>query len=371
MKKKIIYGLLSVIVIVGAIGFSGYLVNAKPQPKKDNKKHNITYVKAEKAVQTEKDSPMNYRGRVTAFDNVSLSTEVSGKILPGDIRFKAGQRFSKGQILVNIYSEDVEAALKSGKSGFLQTISSILPDLKVDYNEEYDKWIAFFRAIDVEKPLPALPEIKSNKEKVFLAANNVLSNYYTLRQQEIILTRYTIRAPFNGSFKTVNREIGSVSSPGTELATLIRTDKLEVTVPVFPSDLAYINKGDKVSIVNHSGIEKLATVSRISDFVDASTQSVNIYMNYYASGSLGFLEGEYVDVNFSGELIEGFEIPREAVFSGNKVYVLEDQKLKVTEVKILRQLDDTYIITLENSDAMIVTESIASANPNTEYQARK
>lgn len=370
MKKKIIYGLLSLVVLAGAIGLSGYLVNAKPEPKKDNKKHNVTFVKADHVTMTETETDMPYRGRVTAFDNVSLSAEVTGKILQADVRFKEGESFRKGEVLIRIYSEDVEAALKSGKSSLLQTISQILPDLKVDYRVEYDKWMNFFNAIDVEKPLPALPAIDSNKEKVFLAANNVLSSYYTLQQKEINLERYTIIAPFNGSFTSVNKEIGAVSSPGGELATIIRTDKLEVTVPVWPSDLSYISKGDKVAITNHSGVEKEATVSRISTFVEAASQSVNVYLTYQAVGNFGFLEGEYVDVEFKGEPVSGFKIPREALFNGHYVYALKEGKLEIISVEVLRQLDDYYIISGMDDDVMIVTESMASINPNTEYKSR-
>ena len=370
MKKKIIYGLLSLVILVGAFALSGYLVNAKPEPKKDAKKHNVTYVKADHVTMTETETDMAYRGRVTAFDNVSLSAEVSGKILKGEVRFKEGESFSKGQVLVRIYSLDVEAALKSGKSSLLQTISQILPDLKVDYAEQYDKWMTFFNAIDVQKSLPALPAIESNKEKVFLASNNVLSSYYTLQQKEINLERYTIIAPFNGSFTSVNKEIGAVSSPGSELAMISRTDKMEVTVPVWPSDLAYIAKGDEVAITNHNGTEKMATVARIASFVDAASQSVNVYLTYNASSVTGFLEGEYVDVSFEGDSVNGFEIPREALFDGNCVYALKEGKLEMIKVEVLRQMDDYYIISGMAEEVMVVTESMASINPETEYKSR-
>jgi len=370
MNKKIIYGLLSLLLLLVAIASSSHLIKAKPQPEKNDQNHSITYVQAQKVNYKDVDSKMNYRGRVTAFDNVSLSAEVSGKILQGDVRFKAGERFRKGQVLLRIYSEDVEALLKSGKSTYLQTIAGILPDLKVDYPDEYDKWYAFFKAIDVDKALPALPQISSNKEKVFLASNSVLSSYYTLREQEINLTRYTIRAPFNGSFKTVNKEIGAVSSLGTELATLIRTDKLEVTVPVFPSDLEFLHVGDKVKITNQRGVSQYAELSRISDFVEAETQSVNVYLSYSASGSTGFLEGEYVDVYFEGAKVHGFEIPREALVDGESVYVLEGKTLRKEPVDVLRSLQDSYVIAVSDTSALVVTESVASIDANAEYQAR-
>lgn len=370
MKNKIIYGVLCLVLLAGAAVFAKHLIDSKPEPKKDNAKHNIVYVQTEKATLTETETSMNYRGRMTSFDNVSLSAEVSGKILQGDVRFKAGESFKKGDVIVNIYSKDVEATLKSGKSTLLQTISQILPDLKVDYSDEYEKWMSFFNAIDADKPLPALPKTNSNKEKVFLAANNVLTTYYTLQQQEINLQRYTIIAPFDGSFKTVSKEIGAVSSPSSELATITRTDKLEITVPVWPSDLPFISEGDSVTISNTKGDEQFVTVSRIASFVDATSQSVNIYFTYYASEAAGFLEGEYVDVDFNSEILMGVQIPREALLNGNRVYLLKDGKLEAAKVEVLRQLDDYYVISGLPETALVVTESMASVNKSKEYQSR-
>jgi len=370
MKKKIIYGLASFIIIILAVWFSAYLIMAKPVPAKDNTRETVMYVKTQKGEMTEMRSDMVYRGRVTAYDNISLAAEVTGRIMQGDVRFKTGESFKKNDVIINIYSENVEATLKSGKSSLLQTVSKILPDIKFDYNDQYTKWTTFFYSLNPEKPLPELPEINSDKERVFLASNNVLTNYYSLKQQQINLTRYTIRAPFDGSFKSVNKEIGAVASPGAELATIIRSDKLEVVVPVFPKDLKWIKKGDKVNIIDNDGILRSATVSRIAGFVDATTQSVNVYLTYVASGSHTLLEGEYVDVIFKGTLVSGFQIPREALVDGSFVYELSDNKLQKTEIKIVRSLDDALIISGIDSTKVIVTESLVSVNPTTKYKAR-
>lgn len=370
MKKKILYGLASLILIVVAFGVSGFLIESKPEPKKDAAKHNVMYVKAEQVELVETEAAMLYRGRVTAYDNVSLAAEVSGKIMQGDVRFKVGENFKKGDILINVYNEDVKASLKSGKSSFLQTLSKILPDLKVDYANEFEKWNNFFNRVDPEKGLPELPEIKSNKEKVFMASNNVLASYYTLVQQEINLTRYSIQAPFNGIFKTVNKEIGAVSSPGAELATLIRSDKLELVVPVFPKDLQWINEGDKVKVSGNKKTNQTATISRISGFVDEETQSVNVYLTYYAANNKSFLEGEYVDVVFGSSIVSGFEIPREAIVDNKFVYELKDGKLQKLQIEIIRQLHDSFIISGIDDAKTIVIESLAAINPNMEYLAR-
>ena len=371
MKNKLLYGLASLVLILIALGVSGFLIKTKPEPETDGTAHNVMYVKADKVKLVETESDMIYRGRVAAFDNISLSAEVSGKIMQGDVRFKAGESFKKGDVLLTIYSEDVKVALKSGKSSLLQTISQILPDIKVDYPNEFAKWNTFFNLVDPEKPLPQLPQIDSDKEKVFLAANSVLTNYYSLQQQEINLTRYTIRAPFDGIFKTVNKEIGAVASPGSELANLIRSDKLEIVVPVFPNDLEWIKRGNSVQIQGHNGLKQTATVSRISGYVDEETQSVNVYLTYQAlSGKKSFLEGEYVDVVLGNSRVTGYEIPREAVIDQSFVYELKNGKLGKKEIQVVRKLNDSYIISGIGDSQLIVTESLASINPNAEYQAR-
>jgi len=370
MKKKVLYASISLMILVMAIVSSVFLVYSKPEPKKDNAKVNSMYVKAETANIRETETQIKYRGRVSAYDQISLSSEVTGRIISGDVRLKAGETFNKGDIIIKIYSEDTKASLKSAKCSFLQIVSMILPDIKVDFNAEYEKWERFFNSIDPEAPLPELPKAASDKERVFLASNNVLTTYYTLQQQEIQLKKYTIRAPFDGTFKSVNKEKGAVASPGAELASIIRSDILEIIVPVFPHELQWIREGDEVVITDNNGENQNARISRISGYVDESTQSVNVYISYYPKKKNALLEGEYVDVYFSGGRVSGFKIPREAIIEGTYVYELKDNKLFKTKVEIGREFDDYAIVSNPDTNMLIVTESLSSVDSGVKYMAR-
>jgi len=370
MKKNILYGIIGLSIIIISFVVSGYIIKSKKLPTKENSQQNSVFIKVEKASLNEISSELTYRGRITAFDQISLASEVQGKIMKGDVRFKTGESFKKGDVLINIYKEDAVALLKSGKSSFLQILSNILPDTKIDFPNEYEKWNKFFHAVDVEKSLPELPKINSDKEKIYLAANNVLSNFYQLQKQQINLKRYTIIAPFDGAFKIVNKEIGAISSPGAELATIVRTDKLEVTVPVFPSDIKFIKKGDNVLIVTSEGDIKNAKISRLANFVDETNQSVNVYLTYFPKPDDNILQGEYVDVKFKGVKIKGFKIPREALVNDSYVYTLKEKKLVKTKVQTLRILNDSCIISGIDEGENVVVESIATNNPNINYLAR-
>lgn len=370
MKTKIIYTIAAVAVLFLSVMITGKLIMSKPVPKKNEQAKSLLNVKAQKAENKNFDSNITYRGRISSYENISLSAEVTGKIMQGDVAFKSGQDFNKNDLLIQIYNEDAQASLMSGKSSFLRTISNILPDINIDYPDEYNKWKGFFNNIKVDCNLPQLPEVNSEQEQIYLASQGVLSEYYSLLQQEINLTKYTLYAPFDGSFKTVNKEIGSVASMGAELASIIRTDKLEVIVPVLPEDAKWIKEGNSVNLIGINNSES-GKVSRIANFVDASTQSINIYIDYYPNGNNSFLEGEYIDVEFSiSKNVSGIKIPREALLKGNQVYVIENNILVSKTINIERSLEDYYIISGINEEEMIVTESLADVTAGTPVIAR-
>ncbi len=370
MKKRVLYSLLGLVIIAIALSFSVYLINSKPQPKQDKASKNTINVKVKKSTYSEKSIDMKYRGRISAYDEVTMVSEVAGKLLPGDINFKEGEDFNKGQVIVNIYKQDVLATYKSGISTFLQALASILPDMKVDFPDEYDKWNNFFNEIDPEKTLPTLPKINSNKEKVYLSSNDVLTNYYSLQQQEIELAKYTLKAPFKGIIKSTEKNVGGATTAGSELASILRTDRLEIVVAVFPSDLKWMNIGDEGVASDENGNKYDVKISRIAQFVDESTQTVNVYFSYYPDSKSKLLEGEYVDIIIMGKKVQGIEIPREALVDDSYVYILKDKELIKTKIKVLSALDDSYIINGIDTGLDVVSESLTLVSSNYDYLPR-
>ncbi|MDZ7776401.1 MAG: hypothetical protein U5L09_12760 [Bacteroidales bacterium] len=162
---------------------------------------------------------VNASGRVTSANLVDLVAEVQGKIQEGDALLKKGVSFKKGDVVVRIYKQDMEYNLKSLKSSFLNLLASSLPDLRIDYPEAYPRWEAFMNQLDIEKPFPGLPVIKSNQTKIFLSSRQLLSNYYNIKGQEEQLKKYTMKAPFDGTFTQVMLEEGSVANPGSRICT--------------------------------------------------------------------------------------------------------------------------------------------------------
>ena len=368
MKKKLIYSIIALVIIVGALAFTRYLIANKEQPKQKQNLDTRVYLKTKDVKYAELTTSMEYRGRVSSYNNVSIAPVVSGRLLKGDVELKEGTSFKKGDILFHVNDDDVKASYIASKCSYLNVLSQCLPDIKFDFPDEYKKWNNFFNSIDIEKELPLLPKINSNKEKIYLASNDVLTNYYSLKKSEITLSKYFVRAPFDGSIVTVNKEIGDVISMNSTVASIIRTDIHEITVPVIVEDVKWININDQAE-VSYNGYKTIAKVDRKSRAVDEATQSVNIYLILKGKGNL--LQGQYVDVTFSDKRIKGLEIPREALITGNKVYQLKDGKLIANIVNLVKKLDDSYIINGLDTSLVVVSESISEINPETKYYSLK
>ena len=232
MKKRqiiILSSLFTIVIVIIAALWSDGKGDASEEKQKAR---DIKYVKTRSAVITNHALVIKANGRVGSSRNVVVISEAQGKLIPGEVHLKPGTSFRQGQLLCRI--DDVEASLKmqARKSGYLTMLATAIPDLKIDYPESFDKWEAFFQGIDVTKNLPELPEIKSVKEKTYLASRNILGEYYSIKADEEMISKYHVYAPFDGNIVDVFTEFGTVVNPGSQIARIIQTGDLEVEVPV-------------------------------------------------------------------------------------------------------------------------------------------
>ena len=371
-RKLIIIGSIAVIIVLSII-IMGTLSGMRDEVEKKEKEDIKRYVKAIPVKYENSTSILKETGRVASQNYVDLSPEVRGKILPGNVSLKKGQSFRKGQVLLRIYSAEFQLALQAKKSRFLTLTANILPDLKIDFNSSYQLWLDFFEKIDIKKTFPELPEIKSNKEKIFLSSRNILSEYYAIKSDEIMLSKYYLYAPFNGSFTEVYSEPGAVANPGVRIARMIRTDKLELEVPVETANIKYLKVGNTVEIISDNQDENsTGKISRISDFVDPKTQSVSVFIDLNRKKNSTIYQGEYMTAVFSNILLkDAMEIPRDAVFNQNQVFTVKNGKLKKQNIHILKMNDETIFFKGLETGIYVVTEALINAVDNLEVEVLK
>ena len=365
--RKITFIVVALIVLLGgSAGLSMLFVSMKPEPPRKPDMDLKRFVKAETVVYSDIVSPLLREGRVVSSSEVMLVSEASGKIEKGDVPLRKGTSFKKGQLLATIYKDEVELALKARKSGFLTTITTLLPDIKVDFPDQYPVFNRFFNTIDMDKDLPELPEISDEKLKIFLASRNVLSEYYGIKQDEKKLSRHSLKAPFDGTFAQVNYEVGAYVNTGGQIARMIRTDELEVEVPVENDQSKWIKIGDQVKVYSRNKeTESTGFVTRKADFVDPATQARSIFVKVKDVANDKLLAGEYKLVIFPGqEIPQAMELPRNAVFNTNEVFTVVEGKLNKRVINILKWNETTLIFNGLDEGTKVVAEPLINAKEN-------
>ena len=369
-KRKLII-IVSGIVIVAFSFFSmQWLSGMKKLPPKRAAKDIIRYVKAEPIEYSNLNVKVLATGRVTSNADVTLIAEVRGKIMLGDISFKVGESFKKGELLLKIDDSIELYNMKSRKSTFLNSVAGMLPDLNFSYHDEYDEWVKFMEEIDVDKNLPDLPEINSTQERIFMASRNILTNYYSIKSAEANFESYHIYAPFDGTITEVSLQNGAVANPGSRLGRIINTTNLELEVPVEVNDAQWLKVGQAVTVYNSDKSSSwIGTVARKAQNVNPTTQSINLFLSIKQANGKSIFQGEYLSAEFSGiRLNSVMEIPRKAVFNDNEVFVIRDGLLIKEVIDIQKISRDKLYFNGLNAGEYIVVESLINATENTEVQ---
>jgi multidrug efflux pump subunit AcrA (membrane-fusion protein) len=360
--RKVIIVIAGIGVLVVAVGLQRYMGTLKEAPEKRPQQEFKKFVRTKTVEYADLKTEVIAYGRVRTSAPLDLISEVSGRLKQGSIPLKEGQRFKKGALLFVIDDTEAKLNLQSEKSDFLKDVAGILPDIKIDMNDNFEAWDAFFKSIDVEKPLPPLPEAKSAKEKTFLATKGIYSKFYTIKSSESRLSKHHYYAPFDGSITLVNLQTGSFVNSGGNIAKVLRSDMMELKLSVDTKDISWVKIGTPVRIIGEDQVtEWKAKISRISEYVNSATQSIDVYVDI-APGQGPIYDGQYFKASIPGTFIRSvLEMPRNAIFEGNQVYLLRDSILEAATVNILKLNPETAIINGLARGSELVVEPMVSA----------
>jgi len=364
-KRQVIIVAVGLLIIVGSFAAMEFLGGQREEPPKEQPLVAKKYVKTEQVKYTDISTEIVAYGRVSASESVDLISEQSGRMYQGKVLLKNGQKFRKGDLLFRV--DDSEAALKlrSQKSNFIKDLASIAPDMKIDFPERYDAWYAYYRSIDLDKPLKKLPSKMNDKERTFLATKNILSSYYDIKSQEVNLAKYNFYAPYNGSITEVNLQSGSFVNPGSKIGHIIRSDKLEVKVDITIDEVKWVNLGKTLTIDTEDGEQVWSGyVSRISEILNKDTQSIDVFIEIQGNDN-ALYDGQYLRATIPGRNVLGaMEIPRNAIVENDHVFIVQDSLLKMRTIDVHKINSQTVVFNGLEEGTDLVIEPLINATNN-------
>ena len=330
-KRKIVLSVLGILLIIASIYGAIAIVNSKNTPKpRPDKVVKTVFVETVKNGTIDIVVPAN--GNLKAKRRVELYAEVQGVFNAGNKLFRAGQKYSSGETIIRINASEYAASVQSAKSNLYNQITSIMPDLRLDYPDFFDKWQRYLNGFDMAKSTPKLPEMTSDKEKYFISGRGILTSYYNVKNLEQRLSKYRIAAPFNGVLTEALVTEGTLIRSGQKLGEFINTDVYELEVAVSKTYSDLLKLGETVELIDLDGAKKYTgTVSRINGNVDQASQTIKAFIEVKDEN---LKEGMYLEANLSAKKeTDAIEVDRGLLREDDKIFVVRDSILDLIDVK--------------------------------------
>jgi multidrug efflux pump subunit AcrA (membrane-fusion protein) len=303
-------------------------------------------------------------GVVESQRSLNLVSEATGQVLFAKSDLKDGTYVRNGELILEVDSREIENNLFTYRSEFMNALALVLPEIKIENESAYNKWYSYFNSLDIHEPVPDLPEINDSQEKIKLSGRGIFSKYYAVKNQEILLSKYKITAPFSGYIKSNGVIKGSFVSRGQQLFTLSDAVNVEIAVPLLIEEVNLISfsitPSAKIFPDKYQDEVLYGKIYRRETLLNRNSQTLNVYVSFINSKlNSHFLPGNYVTVKIEGvRLKDVAKIPRYVVDNENYVFTMEDGKLARRKVDVLALQGNYAIIKKANKDDMKIVTTI-------------
>ncbi len=359
MRKSLVSIGLGLLLLITGIFISDLIIDLnKSEPTYNNNSLTSVYIQVVKNGSNKIEIKRN--GKLQSSNRISIISEVQGiKKKSKNKSFKEGARFNEGEILIEINSDEFNSKVKQSRSELKNLIASVLPDIKIDYAENFNNWKNYFDNFSVEEPISKIPESTSEKENLFLVGRGIESTYYKVKNLEERLSKYDIKAPFNGILVKGNISEGAFIVPNQILGEFIDPNNFEVGVNIPVNHLEKIKLNQIVSIISGNNKDKvMGKIKRINRKVDEMTQTVRIFIEFK---NRNLFEGKFVEVKVPLGVIPNSQlISRSLLINDNYVFIANKyDKISKVNVQPLFYNKENVIVTGLEDGTRLITSNVS------------
>ena len=298
------------------------------------------------------------QGEVRPLTDISLTAQVSGRVIGVSDVFVNGGAFEKGDVLVRIEDADYRAAAATAKARVAQTEEALRREEAEAAlaREDFEDLGLAEAPNDLTLRIPQLAQARADFEAA--RAEH--------RAAKLNLERTVIRAPFKGRVRERIAGVGQFVSTGSELGRIFSTDVAEIRLPLTDNDLAKLgipidftadkdNPGPPVelsAVIAGEFHRWEGRIARTEGAIDAATRQVftiAVVKDPYGAGSdngAPLAMGLFVDAKIKGRPYENaVTLPRTALHGSDRVYVIGDNDV-LQERTVIIVSSDRDTITL-------------------------
>jgi RND family efflux transporter MFP subunit len=367
--------ILPIVILIAASGVAWQLLANSPKAKREAIVPEPPLVKTIEVQPEDVRVPVLTQGTVKPRTSISLSAEVSGRIVATAAQFADGGFFKKGDVLVRIDPHDYRLAITKAEA-LVAGAKQQLAQAEAEYKQKQEE----YRGVDRRK----VTDYALRKPQYEEAAANLKASRADLELAKLQLRRCEIRAPFDGRIIDKKADIGQYVTTGTKVADIYAVDFAEVRLPLSqaqadlldlplqlntnsPPDPIAVKLSGRYAGQSHTWdgeiVRTEASVDERNRLLYVVAQVKDPY-GMHAPHSSGnkpppLAMGMFVRGEIQSRLLKNiYPLPRNAVHNMNTVWLLDDKaRLKIQPVQVAHRDEHNIYINqgLEPGDTVIVS----------------
>ena len=419
MFRQKVFIILAVLVLVAGGVITRQVIRNQPKPEIVLPAAPRRFVRTMLLKKQNKTFRVKGFGTVRPKTELSIVPEVSGKVVERSLGFRTGGFIRKGELLFQIDPADYKLAIERRKAEIGQLRADIArlrqeeknhqADLNIarshlelvsqeiqrnkklrrqgvissgQYDQSQQNFLRQERTVQSIKNALALLPVQLRQKRAALEANRS-----ELKRAILQLSRTKIVAPFDARVRETSLDVGDFASAGKSVGRIFDVSVLEVPVSLPVEDVRWVfRRIQKLSFPrsqeeakpffpaarvswNQFGkkIEWQGWVSLVDSGLDESTRALTLVVeipepmkNWVPGEHPPLLVGMFVQVEIEGVTMpDVYVIPRAALRARDHVYLLDDGKLRIQKVQVIRKGQDGVVIKNGvNENAQIILSTI-------------
>lgn len=399
--RAVLQVVLAAAVLYGALAGMNRLIATKPEGATRPTREQVYTVKTVQVQPADHQPVFTVYGNTVAGDTVDLRALVSGEIVAVHPDLRAGHTVRAGEVLVEIDEFEYQGALTEARAN-LQEAEAQLAEIKAKIGYEQaalertrnqlalaerdlqrsqdlqtrgsgtqkstdDRQMTVFeRAQSLEQRQSNLAIEKARADQQDATIRRL---QWKVAQAERDLENTRLQAPFDGVISMAAAGLGRNISANDVIVSLYRSDRLEVRFVVTDAQYGRLLSspqgvvGRPVEVIWDVGGEAAryaARVERVGAELKSDRGGVELYAAIdLTSSETNIRPGAFVEVAVPDKVYGGtVRLPETAVYNGNRVYVVNQDRLVARSVDVATFTGGDVIIAggLEAGDRVLITQ---------------
>lgn len=293
---------------------------------------------------TSLENKITITGSILPNEALELKSEIQGNIT--GIHFEEGQDLKKGQLLVSLNDDELQARLE-----------------KLKYSKKLNEKAEFRQRKLLEKEA-------ISREEYDISLTRLNTSEADIRLVEAQLEKTTIKAPFDGVVGLRQVSKGAYVTSSSVIANYYSLDPIKIEFSIPGKYAGEVKTGDKINFSVDAFADSFqGRVYAIEPQIDPETRTLKIRA-YSANKMRKLLPGQFARIELIMETIpNAMLVPTQAVvpeLNGHKVYISKGGKVASKNVKIgIRTSERVQIVEGIAPQDTVITSGILQMRPGT------